>query len=115
MIEYFIKSYHSIYEDSYNDGELDFANGYELSYFIKADSPANAIQQYIENKLYYKFNSKCFCEDNEQSNVCHYNVLVDEENCEASESEYELWKQGKMQLYTDNIRIAVYTMTPVVL
>jgi hypothetical protein len=115
MNEYLIRSYHSIYEDSYNDGELDWVNGYELSSFIKADNPANAVQQYIENKLYYKFNSRAFCEDDEQSNVGHYNVLVDEDNGEATDSEYELWKQGKMQLYSDNIRIEVYMITPVVL
>ena len=115
MNEYLIRSYHSINEDSYNDGELDYVNGYELSSFIKADNPPNAIQQYIENKLYYKFNSRAFWEDDEQDHIGYYNVLVDEDNGEATDSEYELWKKGKIKLYTDNIRIEVYMITPVVL
>lgn len=110
MNEYLIRSYHTVCEDSYNDGELDYVNGYELSYFVKATNPSNAIQQYIERKLYYKFNPKFIDTDADDISV-YYNVLVDIDNAEATESEYELWKQGKIKLYNDSIRIEVYSVS----
>jgi hypothetical protein len=110
MNEYLIKSYHTVSEDSYNDGELDYVNGYELSYFIKATDPSNAIQQYIERKLYYKFNPK-FIDTSSDDISVYYNVLVDIDNAEATESEYELWKQGKLKLYNDCIRLEVYNVS----
>ena len=110
MNEYLIRSYHTVSEDSYNDGELDYVNGYELSYFIKATDPSNAIQQYIERKLYYKFNPK-FIDTSSDDISIYYNVLVDIDNAEATESEYELWKQGKLKLYNDCIRLEVYNVS----
>lgn len=110
MNEYLIRSSHTVSEDSYNDGELDYVNGYELSYFIKATDPSNAIQQYIERKLYYKFNPK-FIDTSSDDISVYYNVLVDVDNAEATESEYELWKQGKLKLYNDCIRIEVYNVS----
>lgn len=110
MNEYLIRSYHTVSEDSYNDGELDYVNGYELSYFVKAIDPSKAVQEYIERKLYYKFNPR-FIDKSDDDISVYYNVLVDIDNAEATESEYELWKQGKIKLYNDSIRIEVYSVS----
>lgn len=113
MNEYLIRSYHTVSEDSYNDGELDYVNGYELSCFVKAIDPSKAVKEYIERKLYYKFNPR-FIDKSDDDISVYYNVLVDVDNAEATESEYELWKQGKIKLYNDSIRIEVYSVSIII-
>jgi hypothetical protein len=110
MNEYFIKSYHSISEDSYNDGELGWVNGYEMSDFIKAIDPTEAIRKYIIDKLYYNFDPRNLDTSNDDIST-YYNVLVDADNCEANDNEFELWKQGKFRLYNDSIKIEIYTVS----
>lgn len=39
--------------------------------------------------------------------------MVDQDSNETTESERELWKQGKMQLYNANIEIKAYIVLPV--
>lgn len=110
MNEYLIKSYHNIYVDDYNEGELDHINGYNMSAFIKAPDAGNAIQQYIENCLYYKFNSN-YLDTSGDDISSYYDVLVDKDDAEATENERELWKQGKLKLYNNQIRIEVYNVS----
>jgi hypothetical protein len=112
MIEYFIKSYHEIYVDDYSYGELDHVNGYNMTAFIKAPDVGSAIQQYIENCLYYKFNHE-YLDIIGDDWSSYYNVLVDEDSNEATESERELWKQGELKLYNNQIRIEAYIVLPV--
>ena len=113
MKEYLIKSSHHVYIDDYNEGELEWVNCYNMDDFITAPNVQNAIQKYIEDCLYYKFDSKGFCEDDELMNVGHYNALVDEANEEANEYEIELWKNSKIRLYSNNIRLEIYEVKPV--
>ena len=113
MKEYLIKSSHNVYIDDYTEGELDWVNCYTLETCIMAPNIQDAIQGYIEHHLYYKFDSKGFCEDDESLNQAHYNVLVDGDNAEANEHEIELWKAGKFKLYSNEIRLEFYEITPV--
>jgi hypothetical protein len=113
MKKYLIKSSHNVYVDDYTEGELDWVNCYTLEACITAPNIQSAIQEYIENHLYYKFDYRGFYEDDESTNEGHYNVLVDEANEEANEYEIELWKAGKRKLYSNQIRLEFYKITPV--
>jgi len=113
MKEYLIKSSHHVYIDDYNKGELEWVNCYTLDSFITAPNAQNAIQKYIQSDLHYKFDWQSFWEDDESINVGHYNVLVDAAHNEANEHEIELWKAGKIILYSNNIRLEIYEVKPV--
>ncbi len=112
MNEYLIKSYHNIYVDDYNEGEGYHINSYNMTAFIKAPDAGNAIQQYIENCLYYKFNSN-YLDTNGDDISCYYDVLVDDESIEATEADRELWKNGELKLYNNQIMIEAYIVLPV--
>jgi hypothetical protein len=113
MKEYLIKSSHNVYIDDYTEGELDWVNCYTHDARIMAPNIQSAIQEYIDDHLYYNFDSKGFYEDDESTNQAHYNVLVDVDNSEANEHEIELWKAGKLKLYSNEIRLEFYEITPV--
>lgn len=112
MNEYLIKSYHNIYVDDYNEGEGYHVNSYSMTAFIKAPDAGNAIQQYIENCLYYKFNSN-YLDTSSEDISCYYDVLVDDESTEATEVDRELWKNGELKLYNNQIMIEAYIVLPV--
>ena len=114
MNEYFIKSYHEIYVDDYNDGELDMVNAYMNSERVHAYDPIDAIKEYFNTQFYYSFDESLVCTDAEDStNVVWYNIMVNQFNDEAEESEIELWKKGELTLYNNSIRIEIYEVTPV--
>ena len=106
MKNYKITSIHDIYEDSYNEGELNFVNGYDLSKEVKANNLKEAVKTYFENFLYYSFDIK-YADILE--NRLNYSVLVDEENFQIGENEeiYKQWKEDKVKLYSNNISIKV--------
>lgn len=113
MKKFIISSTHEIFKDSYTDGETDYINGYSLkSKIINSETTKEAIQKYFEDELYYKFNfDDAYIghkEDIDASkNTLHYSVLVDAEDNEASETEIDLWKQGKLELYANNIFLTI--------
>jgi hypothetical protein len=114
MKEYLIKSYHEIYVDDYNEGELDMVNAYTNSAILHAYDPIDSIKEYFNTQFYYDFDESLVCTDAEdRTNVVWYNVMVNELNDEADPSEVELWKKGEMKLYNNSIRITIYEITPV--
>ena len=112
MKVYIIKTSHEI-EDSYANGLLNYVNSYNLRHEIKALTPREAIQKYFEEYLYYTFDFKYAYilhekEENEATNVLFYDVLVDEENNEATESQINLWKKDKLTLYNNRIHLEIF-------
>ena len=110
---YIIKTSHEIEKDSYKDGLLNYVNSYNLKHEIKANNPREAIQKYFEDYLYYTFDFKSAYilheeEENEATNILFYDVLVDEENNEATEKEKELWKKDKLTLYNNSIHLEIF-------
>lgn len=113
MRNFQIVSDHTIYIDSFNEGEQEQVNYYELNANITAENPQKAIEQYFGRNLYYHFNIKSASKDDEKENVLYYSVLVDEDNTEAFENDIELWKEGQKKLFSNQIRIEILELIPV--
>jgi hypothetical protein len=107
MKKYIISTIHRVFVDSYNEGEQEYANGYDIKSNVNAENVREAIEKYFESTLYYKFNFKDAYIDDENKNTLHYSVLVDDENNEASEEEIALWREEKKRLYSNNIILTV--------
>jgi hypothetical protein len=112
MNEYLIKSYHEIYVDDYNKGELDFVSAYNLSSHVYAEDLKEAIKWYFENYLYYDFNYEQLGIDDNIEYVW-YDVLVDYENDKPKEYQLERWKKSELKLYNNHIRIELYEVKQV--
>jgi hypothetical protein len=112
MNEYLIKSYHEIYVDDYNEGELEFVSAYNLSSHVYAEDLKEAIKWYFENYLYYDFNYEQLGIDDNIEYVW-YDVLVDYENDKPKEYQLERWKKSELKLYNNHIRIELYEVKPV--
>ena len=118
MKTYFIKTNHEVFIDKFNEGELDYVNGYTQEAQIKAENPESAIAEYFDKHLYYDFNMNCAYiphqeEETETKNTLHYSVLVDNDNNQASEREVEGWKEDKITLYSNNIFLEIYELNAV--
>ena len=118
MKTYFIKTIHEVFIDKFNEGELDYVNGYTQEAKVKAENPESAIQQYFDKHLYYDFNMNCAYlpheeEETEEKNTLHYSVLVDVNNNKASGQDVEAWKQDKLTLYSNNIFLTIYELNAV--
>lgn len=113
MNTYIVKTMHDVYVDNYNEGEDRYVNSYDLKEEVKAETPQDAVQQYFEKHLGYKFNlNDAYIphkeEEDAPKNVLHYSVLVDEENVEANKQDIGLWEAGKKELYANNIYLVIY-------
>jgi hypothetical protein len=122
MKTYIINTSHTVYLDSYLNGETEGVNFYTQKDIIKANSPREAIQLYFEKTLYYSFNfENAFISHEELKsekdniNTLHYSILVNAENCEASESEINQWKEDKKLLYSNNIYLTIFEAVPVLI
>lgn len=110
MKKFRIESSHSVYMDDYEQGEGAQVNSYEMDGIIKAETPVQAIEKYMETVVGYDFDIKhSLIEDD----VLFYSALVDGANIQASESQKESWKQGKCILYTDQFSIVIYELNKV--
>ena len=107
-----IESSHSVYMDDYEQGEGAQVNSYEMDGIIKAETPVQAIEKYMETVVGYDFDiTDSLIEDN----TVFYSALVDGSNIEASDSQKESWKQGKCILYTDQFSIIIYELNRIAL
>jgi len=103
-----LKGHTSVYEDSYEHGELDHVDCFSF------DSREFEIvdESHILNamEIYYKFLGYSFNSAHGEwiePNIYSYYVLVDEDNGEASNSEIESWKKEEMKLYSSLITVNV--------
>lgn len=107
MKNYLVKSYHTVYEDSFENGEGEQTNSYFLKEEMTAENPKEAAKQFIENSLFYKFSEEYF---EPLDGEFHYSTLVDSENYEATESEIEQWKKEEKKLYANQYNIEVFEL-----
>ena len=113
MNTYIIKTSHEIEIDKYKEGLTNYVNSYSLKSEIKAATPREAIQKYFDEYLYYNFDIKSAYilheeEKGEATNILFYDVLVDEENNEATENQRKLWKKDKLTLYNNSIYLEIF-------
>lgn len=107
MKKYQIQSIHTVFIDNYENGEGNQVNLYSLNKIIKAETPKEAIIEYIKDFLYYDISPEHLEKDEEKPNVIHTGALVDEDNSQATERQIEDWKKGLINLYSNNIYIVI--------
>lgn len=102
--KFVISSHHDIYVDDWNEGELDFVNGYSMSETIEAETWKEAVNTYFEKVLHYNLGiENCDIEDDYIVTSC----LVDEDILQPTDKEVEDWKEGKRTLYSNVIMVYV--------
>jgi hypothetical protein len=113
MRQFKITTGHSVYEDDFNEGELDFKTQYSESKTVTAENPVAALKQFysevfgktLEDWVLYEVNS-------EDDDRLYDSWLVDEDCCTASPYEIEQWKEGKHKLYSNNVTISIAEILP---
>lgn len=114
MKNYIVKSFHEVFVDDYNEGELNHVNGYELSDEVQADTVHGAVTKYLQDNLGYNLDFKnCEVNPDDKANLQTY-CLVDVDNMQPSNEDIELWKQGKATLYANYIDMFIYEVSKVV-
>lgn len=111
--EFYIKALVDVYEDSYTDGELDWVNYYKIDTFVSALTINEAITEFFNNNLYFKVDLKNL--DYDVDNNCfYYSVLCDNDNDEVDKDDiiYKKWIDDKIDLYSNNISLYIYEVTP---
>lgn len=103
---------HTVTVDDFEQGELETVNGYTTDEVYQARNPIDAIKAHF-NYLGLSFNLKHSDIDHE-GDLYHSNT-VDSDNEEASNSDLDLWRKGKLTLYVDSQFITVYEQVKVVL
>jgi hypothetical protein len=118
MKTFIIKTSHTIEIDDFEYGLTKYINSYDIKEEIEAENPIQAIEKYFKDVLYYDFNIENAYiyhheDENEDTNILSYDVLVDEENVQATENEKDLWSKFKKTLYNNNINLKIYELNPV--
>lgn len=111
---YKINIYTDVYLDHYTEGETQQVNYYTNSFTIDHYTPLKAIEK-IFYKLGFSFNHKfadIHTHDDGQQ-VLYYSHLCDLENIEIEETESLIteFREGKINLYSNNHRVEVYKLT----
>lgn len=94
MKNYKVECMHDVYVDSFERGELDHVNFFDTKGEYKVENPFEAIEKHLDSLGYDLKKEHCQI-DEQETNKVWYSVLVDEENCKASDSEIELWKKRR--------------------
>ena len=111
MSKYYIKSWHDIYEDSYQQGLGKMTNHYEMNGIIEADSTVEALELYGQKVLGYEYDEH---ELNVTDDVISCDVLVNEDCMEATADEIRRWEKGKLKLYNDWIVFEIHKMEKII-
>jgi hypothetical protein len=107
MNKYHIKSYHDVYEDTYQEGEGKFTNHFEINRIVEADEALDALEKYGKEVLGYEYDGY---EVNTNNDVLSYDILINKDYMEATAKEITLWKKGKLTLYNDHITFDISIM-----
>lgn len=103
-----IKFEADVYNESYENGELDYVNtwNYNSDYVINDNITdiVKSIKDFMENHLYYDWENLKGIEYDDYIDEIQSNMIVNEDNEELSEWEYEEFKNGK-DFYSLNFSI----------
>lgn len=99
-----------VYNESYEDGELDYIHTWDYSEKFTINNSiegiVEAIKDFMENHLYYDWENLNGIEYFEGMNNIQSNMVVNEDNCELSKIEYAYFKNGK-NFYSLNFDIVL--------
>lgn len=115
MNTYKITNEAAIYQNSWENGEGQQVNAWNISATIQANNALDAIKEFFVKHLYFSFDKEdaFFCEEN-STNCLQYSNLVDEDNNEIlpNSAKYEDFKNGK-NFYTANSFIRIFELSEV--
>ena len=100
-MSYIIKTYFDVYEDDYNEGEGKHVNSWD--YESEHDAIESALQQHFE-QLGLSYDVNLLLEDDGNR---WYSWMLYEDR-QATDKEIQLWKQGKLNLYSLTANIKIY-------
>lgn len=99
-----------VYNESYEDGELDYIHTWDYSEKFTINNSiegiVEAIKDFMENHLYYDWENLNGIEYFEGMNNIQSSMTVNEDNCELSKIEYAYFKNGK-NFYSLNFDIVL--------
>jgi len=112
-----ISSRVDVHEDDYNQGELDWVNGWSGD-IISFDATDENIVEYIKHQLTNYISSELDMEYTEaqiieamdsymDDNNFFISQAVDVDNCEPTEDLITKWKKGEEKLYTQDACITI--------
>ena len=105
MRQFKFTSYHTMYEDSYENGEGQLVNYWDQSLTVKGETLEEAIKTYYEKDLNWDWTPESAFVDGDELMDAR---LVDEDNCIATEKQTERWKRGELKLFTQHVRIKAW-------
>ncbi|MFY8248277.1 MAG: hypothetical protein ACOVJ5_01090 [Gloeomargaritales cyanobacterium] len=114
MKKFRVTTEHTVYIDSYENGEGKQVNSYDLNSTQRAETIREAIQNHFNNTVYLPFDFDK-AEISEDKTVIFWSCLVDEENEEPYTHDLEEWKQGKKELYVNNIIVSIEEIKPLII
>lgn len=103
-MSYIIKTYFDVYEDDYNEGEGEHITTW--THQSEHNAIESALQQHFE-QLGLSYDVNLLLEDDGNR---WYSWMVYEDYCQATDKEIQLWKQGKLNLYSLHANIKIYKL-----
>ena len=88
------------YEDSYEEGELDYANSWDFDVRGEYDSAEDLIKAIVKATYLFDFDVEEF---GFTDGAIQTSDLVDKESIKADKHDIELWKKGEKTLYSANM------------
>lgn len=106
-----VTTHHTVYIDSYEQGEGKQVNFYTVDTEVKAETIREAAEHHFNNTIFLPFKFEQ-AEANEDKTVLWWSNLVDEDNGHAQQYQIEKWKKGEKELYSNNIEIMISEIVP---
>ena len=110
MNRYRINSVHTVYEDSYTEGEGAFVNEWDQNRTISAENVQDAIKEYYKKELCMEYKPENTEAD---ENRLYDSRMLDKDSYTPSEAQIAEWKEGDLTLYVENITLYINKLEPV--
>jgi len=114
MKKFKVTTEHTVYIDSYENGEGKQVNSYDLNSTQRTETIREAIQNHFNNTVYLPFDFDK-AEISEDKKLIFWGCLVDEENAEPYTHDLKEWKKGKKELYVNNIIVSIEEIKPLII
>ena len=102
-----------VFEDSFEEGEGEYVSAWTDVVEFYDMTPKEAVEKMFSDNIVYNLNWKDIGTDEDDTSMFHYSVMVDVDNCEASQGEIDSWKEGTTKLYAARMRVTVTEYEPI--